>query len=165
MIRKAVSEDSQRIAEIHVFSYRTAFRGILRDKYLFLNLKVENEGIKYKSAIENNKIELYVYEEDEIVKGFITIGKCRDEDKKDSFELWGIYVEPLMMNIGIGTKLLEYCEKIAVEQKYNENMLWVFEENKIARRFYEKHGYFLDGKEDVMPNSPIKIVRYIKYLK
>ncbi len=62
----------------------------------------------------------------------------RDKDKKDSFELWCIYVDPLMMRQGVGRELLEYCENEARRRGYRENSLWVLERNTIGKNFYDK---------------------------
>jgi len=35
MIRRAKVDDANRIAEIHVFGWRCAYRGIVSDEYLF----------------------------------------------------------------------------------------------------------------------------------
>jgi len=62
-------------------------------------------------------------------------------------------VEPLLTGNGIGTQMVEFCEKIAIERKFGENILWVFKDNKKARRFYEKLGYSLDGREEYLEGT------------
>jgi len=95
----------------------------------------------------------------------MTIGKCRNEDKTDCFELWGIYVEPLLKNQGIGTEMIEYCESYAKENGYTENVLWVFKDNSLARKFYEKMGYKPDGKEEILERFNATEIRYVKKLQ
>ena len=164
MIRRAVNSDSARIAEIHIFGWRSAYRGIVSDEYLFTEILVSE---RIESFIQNNESEIheiYVYEEEGIIKGFMKIGNCRNEDKVKAFELWGMYIEPLMKNQGIGRKLLSYCEDIAKTRGKNENVLWVFKDNIEARGFYEKMGYRTDGKEELMEKFNALEVRYIKIL-
>ena len=164
MIRKAVATDAGRIAEIHIFGWRAAYQGIVDDNYLFSKLSVEKRIKDFVSKNEHDIDEMYVSEENGIVEGFMKIGKCRNEDKLKAFELWGIYIEPLMKNKGIGSKLLLHCEAIARDRGYLENVLWVFENNTLSRRFYEKHGYIVDGKKELMERFNAFEIRYSKNL-
>ena len=165
MIRKACVDDASRIAEIHVFGWRCAYRSIITDEYLFAKASVIKRIDAFRNAIVEDVEEIYVFEETNIIKAFMTIGKCRNEDKSKSFELWGIYVEPLLTGNGIGTRMVEFCEEKAIERGYKENVLWVFQDNIKARRFYEKMGYKEDGKEEVIERFNTKEIRYVKELK
>ena len=164
MIRHAVINDASRIAEIHVLGWQCAYKGIVSDEYLFKTISV-NKRIKYfKKAIEENLEETYVYDDTGLIKAFMTIGKSRNEDKKKAFELWGLYVEPLLKGQGIGTEMIKYCEKCAIEREYKEIILWVFKKNEKSRKFYEKMGYLSDGKEEMIEYFKELEVRYSKIL-
>ena len=89
---------------------------------------------------------------------------CRDQDKQDAFELWGIYIEPLMKRQGIGSILVDYCERKAVERGFSETCLWVLEENNDGRRFYEKLGYAPDGATKRIEFLSVTEIRYVKNL-
>lgn len=162
MIRPARKEDAQRMAEIHVFGWRSAYRGIVDDDYLFKRLSVTKRVAKFETSIEEKKENSFVFEENEIVKAFMTIGKCRNEDKTESYEIWGLYVEPLMKRNGIGTKMIQYCEDIAQTNGYKENVLWVLKDNIASRAFYEKMGYMPDGKEEYLDHVKAIETRYCK---
>jgi len=118
---------------------------------------------RFEIQLKNNECENYVYD-DGIIKAFMTIGACRDEDKASSFELWGIYVEPLMKRHGIGAALVKYCEKRAIEQGYTEICLWVLEKNDDSKYFYEKMGFIADGTNKYLENLGVTEVRYCKTL-
>ena len=152
--------DIPRAAEIHVFGWRCAYRGIIMDEVLFKDRTVAKSMERFAEYINNPASEDYVYD-DGLIKAFMTIGACRDEDKPNSFELWGIYVEPLMKGLGIGSKMVAFCEKRARERGYNEITLWVLEKNEESRKFYEKMGFAPDGKKN--PKDPWEI-RYVKKL-
>lgn len=147
MIRKMVNEDSVRAAEISVYGWRNTYRGIVSDEILFKKILVSNKIKHFENAIENGIEESYVYD-DGIIKAILTIGKCRDADKQNSYELWGIYVDPFMQHQGIGKTLLKFCEEQGRNLGYGEVVLWTFEKNQLAREFYEKCGYQADGKEN-----------------
>ena len=162
MIRSAVEKDASRLAEIHIFGWRTAYKGIISDEILFKSLQVNKRIATFEKAIKEKKEETLVFEENGIIKAFMTIGKSRNEDKKNAFELWGIYVDPGFKRTGIGRKLLRRCEETAKERNYTENILWVLKDNKPARSFYEKMGYEPDGKEEIIKKYNVKEIRYTK---
>jgi len=163
MIRAIQISDVPRAAEIHVFGWRGAYRGIVSDEFLFNKMIVAKQLEIFKNAVLNHTEETYVFD-DGIIKAILTIGVCRDADKVKSFELWGIYVEPFMKRQGIGSKLVEYCEKMAVERGFNEVCLWVFEKNVDTRMFYEKFGYRPDGSKKYIEFLAATEIRYSKKL-
>ena len=165
MVRLAVFEDLPRIAEMQVFGWRNAYRGIVSDNFLFKELSVSKRVAKYEREWGTVEAKFYVNDDNGIVNGFMNIGKCRDSDKIESFELCAIYVEPLMMNQGIGKQLIEKCESIAIESGYSENVLWVFKENTKSRGFYERMGYRVEGKEQVLDKFNAIEIRYHKVIR
>ena len=158
-IRPMTLADAPRAAEIHTFGWRCAYRGIVSDERLFNNMSVCERMARFESAIRERSNESYVYD-DGIVKAILTIGPCRDEDKPRSFELWGIYVEPLMKRQGIGTELVAFCEQQAFGRGYQENCLWVLEKNIDSRLFYEKMGYLPDGRRKWLDGLAASEIRY-----
>ena len=87
MIRVMELSDVSRVAEIHVYGWRIAYRGVISDDYLFRNMLVSTRMSYFENAIQTNAEESYVFD-DGVIKAFLTIGTCRDIDKPESFELW-----------------------------------------------------------------------------
>ncbi len=162
MIRKAAEDDASRIADIQIFGWRNAYRGIVNDEFLFRKLNIAKKTEAIQKTLNENREEWFVFEEDNIIKGMMIFGNARDQDKLESFELWCLYVDPLMMRNGIGSKMISYCENEAKKRKKNEMVVWVFERNKIGISFYEKNGYLLDGKSQIIDVFNEKEVRMIK---
>ncbi len=77
-------------------------------------------------------------------------GNCRDEDKPNSFELWGIYVEPLKKRQGIGTKLVKFCEEEALKRGFTEVCLWVLEKILTPERFMKKWGIMRTERKSIL---------------
>ena len=153
MIREAHINDCPRMAEIHVFGWRSAFKGFISGEYLINKMTVKTREESFRQYLLNTEVKdkTYIYEEDSIIKGFLTIGDCRDDDKnEETFELMGIYVEPLFQRQKIGTKLTDYCIEEARKQNKKEITLWVFEKNEDSIRFYEEMGFKIDGKVKMM---------------
>jgi len=137
MIRIATYEDAVRVAEININGWRHAYRGIVSDDYLYKKLDIEKAIAGYKTKLGNgNNSELFVFCDEEIIKGFSVIFNCRDEDKKDAMELALLYVDPVFQRTGIGGKLIHHFELVSKEMK--ELVLWVLEKNMVGISFYKK---------------------------
>ena len=142
MIRKANKEDVYRIAEIEVFNYRLYFYPIFQnDDYYFDELQVSNQIDHY------NLDEIYVYD-DGVVKGFIQINNS--EVKK-------LFVEPVLHNQKIGSKLLEYGI-----DTFNVNHLWALEKNNKAISFYKRYGFELTNEKKLVDDTTEHLVHLKK---
>lgn len=125
-IRKAVTNDLSRIAEIELFNYRLNFYPIFKsDWFYFKYLTVPALIEKYADEINN----FYVYD-DGTVKGFVCV---------EAAEIKKLFVEPVLQNKGIGSKLLQF----AVEK--GADYLWALEKNTAAIKFYKRYGFRLTG--------------------
>ena len=161
MIRKATLADCQRLAEIHVSGWRCAYADFIGEAFLFGALSVKDRAEAFTRALADGSEETWVYEEDSIIKGMLTFGDCRDEDKGlEAFELWGIYLEPFYKRRGIGRKLVDFCLDQALERGRREVLLWVFEKNEATRRFYEAVGFHTDGKRQMLERFNEYAIRY-----
>lgn len=94
------------------------------------------------------------------------LGRCRDEDLKDSYgEIWGIYLLPSFWRQGIGKELLNWGVKNLQDQGYDRISLWVLEKNINARKFYERMGFEHDGTvKELNIGKPLNEYRYFKVL-
>jgi len=161
MIRDMNLADIPRVAEIHVFGQRKAYMNIVSDEYLFGKTTVAKRAEGFASDFEKGLWAGYVYD-DGIIKGFLMVSRCDDIDKTNSLELHKIFTDPLMTGQGMGTKLIEYCERLAAQQGFDEICLWVLKDNIAARNFYEKMGYGFDGSVRFMESLGVDQVRYTK---
>lgn len=146
MVRAATLDDIPRIAEIHICGWRFAYKGIISDIELFKKRLVSKSIQNLERQIKEG-LNILVYEDDfdGIIKGFVFHGKCRDEDKENSYEAYALYIQPEFTNIGIGSALLKEVEKKAEEIGINEIVVWVLEKNGIGMKFYKKYGFVDDG--------------------
>lgn len=129
MIRKANENDLARIAEIQIFNYRLYFYPIFQsDEYYFGELQVPSLMESYRDGLDS----LYVYD-DGVVKGFVKI---------EGTYIARLFVEPVLQNASIGSRLLEYAVK-----EHKVDHLWVLEKNTRAIRFYERHGFLATGEK------------------
>lgn len=133
IIRKAETRDLSRIAEILVFAKRIKYRAIFHnDDYSFNKLQVVKLVEEYgkPEVLEN----IWVYD-DGIVKGMIHV------EGKEIIEL---YVDYFFWNQGIGAQLIGFAK-----EKCEVSFVWSLEKNTDAIRFYEAHGFMLNGKRQL----------------
>ena len=163
MIREATINDSVRTAEIDAVSSRYAYKNILSDECL-KDLSVENRIPVHRRWITEKRFDMYVYEDPEtgLIRGMMGIGMNEDDDKQSAFELHFIYVDPDYLRMGIGTEMLRFFEQKGKEKGCREFVVWVLEENKMGRNFYEKNGYHPDGKEKIFKRWNQREIRYVK---
>ena len=156
-------KDTARIAEIEVNSSRNAYRNILSDECLE-DLSAGKRVPVYTRWITEKRFGIYVYEDSGtgIIKGMMGIGPCEDNDKKEAFELHFLYVDPDYAGMGIGSELLRFFEEKGRGKTCPEFVIWVLEENKAGRRFYEKHSYHPDGQEKIFKRWNKREIRYVK---
>ena len=142
MIRNAEPKDISRIAEILVFTKRIKYRSIFHnDEYSFNELQVVKLVEEYgnSKALDN----IWVYD-DGIVKGMIHV---------EGGEIVELYVDYFFWKEGIGSKLVEFAK-----EKFDAKFVWTLEKNEDAIRFYEAHGFKLNGKRQLEEGTPEYIV-------
>ncbi len=146
-IRAAKPDDARPVAEVHVASWRHAYRDVLPDDYLE-RLSVDEREAMWLGAFADpdTKNGAFVAEEGGRVVGFASFGPSRDEDAPDGTgEVPAIYVEPSVMGRGVGRELLEEATAELRLAGFTRATLWVLEANERARRFYEHEGWAWDG--------------------
>ncbi|AFZ33298.1 GCN5-related N-acetyltransferase [Gloeocapsa sp. PCC 7428] len=142
-IREAAISDVNTLAQIHVASWRTSYRGIMPDDLLD-NLSVnEFEQIWYNNLHNNDRVNLVCQVEDQVV-GWASLGVSRDDDALSTKELYGIYLFPNQYRRGYGSALWEAVLQICAAQGATRITLWVLYNNVNARHFYEQMGCSLE---------------------
>lgn len=87
-VRRTNTDDARILGEIHSRSWKIAYRGIVPDSILD-NISAEKRQKYFEKALSANLEEDYLIFTDETAVGLMCIGKCRDEDKDDTFgEIW-----------------------------------------------------------------------------
>jgi L-amino acid N-acyltransferase YncA len=144
-IRRATAADARGIAEVHVGSWRHAYRGLLPDGFLD-RLSVDEREASWREAFRDRGAGVFVAEDAGRVIGFASFGPSRDGDAGPEVgEIPAIYVDPTVVGAGVGRALLDAAIEAMREAGYRRATLWVLEANAHARRFYERAGWRWDG--------------------
>lgn len=150
IIRPATSADARAIARVHVLSWEIGYRGLVSDNILdSLSIQRRTEFWARVFAEPLAKQRTFVADFSGEVRGFVTGGRCRDEDSSTSGELQAIYVLPEQWDTGTGSALHKVCIDALRADAFTDATLWMVEGNDRALRFYGKHGWKPDGTRKV----------------
>ena len=163
LVRSARPDDSRRLAEIHVTSWREAYQGLLPDEFLrALSVDSRHEWWSRRlSALEKGG-EVLIVADSEIPEGFAFLGPCSETEG----EIYAIYIDPQRWRRGLGRALLEAAERALHRGGFSQAILWVLEGNQRGRSFYENQGWRPDGalKIEEIGGSQVTELRYRKNL-
>lgn len=169
-IREASPNDARAIAEVHVASWRWAYRGLIPDDFLE-GLSVDDRETRWREGLtERSPGRACVVADDHQGRlvGFAAFGTAADpaSSPEGSGEVHAIYVDEFVAGTGVGRELFGAAAAGLRELGYQRAFLWVLATNDRARRFYEKAGWSWDGAESThqfeCANEPI--VRYVTHL-
>lgn len=165
-IHRATVDDADDIGYVHAKSWQSAYEKILPKEFL-IDFTPQKRSEFFKRIIPIRPEEYYIGYLGYNPIGMLIIGKTVDEDVKPNIgEIMALYLLEEYWGKGYGKSLMEFGIKRLSELSYNDIILWVLEDNKRARNFYEKYGFFFDGtKRKICIGKPFMEVRYIHGIK
>ncbi|WP_416970003.1 GNAT family N-acetyltransferase [Streptomyces sp. 4F14] len=165
LVRPMVLADCDRVAEIRVRGWRTAYRGLVPRSYLD-SLTVAEDAERRRAHFTNageNVVNL-VAERAGAVVGWACHGPYREgELRTDDAELYALYVDADHFGSGVGHALLQEVRRQLSARGCERLYLWVLKENARARRFYERAGLRPDGAQEPFEVDGVEVpeVRYV----
>ena len=124
MIRKLQKIDINRVADIWLKTNLKA-HFFIPEQYWISNYEFVKEMLP--------QAEVYVYEDDKMIQGFIGVS--------DEY-IEGIFVSDEMQSCGIGKMLLDY-----IKDKKDRLQLKVYQKNVRAMSFYQREGFTIQSEE------------------
>ena len=124
MIRKLQKVDINRVADIWLKTNLKA-HFFIPEQYWISNYEFVKEMLP--------QAEVYVYEDDKMIQGFIGVS--------DEY-IEGIFVSDEMQSCGIGKMLLDY-----IKDKKDKLQLKVYQKNVRAMSFYQREGFTIQSQE------------------
>ncbi|MHA5052904.1 GNAT family N-acetyltransferase [Streptomyces sp. SD15] len=166
-IREMTLADCDRVAEIRIRGWQTAYQGLIPQPYLDA-LSVEQDAARRRMLFtpRGAVVNLVAERAGEVV-GWACHGPYRDgEVHTEDAELYAIYVHPDRVGDGVGRALLRESVGRCGDAGHERMLLWVLRENAGARRFYEQAGFGPDGAEEPFAVDGVAVpeVRYVRAL-
>src|SRR5258708_21911583 len=137
-VRPARVDDAHAIADVHVASWRTTYKGIFPDTLLDgLSVdKREQSWIKTLAESEPSSVTLVACDVDGSIVGFISGGVERTRRLGYEGEVYAIYLLQLAQRQGLGTLLVQHFVRELRAQGFGSMAVWVLAANPF-RKFYE----------------------------
>ncbi len=162
-IRSAKTGDAPEIANVHLNSWREAYKGLLPQKFLDqLPLTFKKRMNWWEKVISNpSEFVLQVAEDKAGVIGFACFHAGRDQGMEALAEVEAIYILEKFKGRGIGFSLLSSGLKQMKERGFFEAYCWVLEGNPTIK-FYERSGAKFTGqiKHDEISGQKVKELAY-----
>ena len=146
-LRPATLADASLVAQMHVQSWVTAYRGILPDAFLDHELPAERAAhwAHRMTEIEAGAGEVLIAEAGETPIGFVCVA---NPDDSGSVLVDNLHALPGYKGAGAGSAMLRAAKAWARERGARQLHLYVLEANRAAIGFYESRGWQLAGRED-----------------
>ncbi|MBC8509881.1 MAG: GNAT family N-acetyltransferase [Anaerolineales bacterium] len=162
LIRKAIVQDANAIARVHVDSWRTTYQGIVADDYLAALSYEQREKMwhDYLTSSERQSI-LFVSDLDEDgVIGFVSAGSRNEDDPIHKGEIYALYVLEKFHRRGVGRTLFQASVNELSKMGFSSLLVWVLKDNP-ACKFYEAiGGRYLREKEIEIGDQRLAEVAY-----
>ncbi|WP_217586062.1 GNAT family N-acetyltransferase [Lentibacillus saliphilus] len=138
-IRKAVYEDAEEIANIHVQSWKSTYAELLDEKDLS-NMTYENRKILWETILQVQKANqcTLVIENGTQVVGFISGGPERTKRFDYDCEIYTIYLLDAFQKQGLGARLLKAFAEEMKRLEFGSLLVWILKQNP-SSRFYERY--------------------------
>lgn len=160
-IRLIREEDDRRdISRVYEKSWKYAYKSMIPQDYLDSIPKGN-----WAQFVDSPGIDSLVLIKDEEIIGTSSYCSSRFVDMKGWGEIISIYLLPEHMGKGYGGKLLKAAVAELSQKGFSRVFLWVLEENRRARQFYETMGFQWDGTilKDRIGGKEVNEVRYIRF--
>lgn len=152
IIRPARVEDAPGIAQVHIDSWRTTYKGIVPGDFL-ANMSYERNAQNRVRTLSDPETKTRTYvaqDESGRIVGFVNGGPERENDPIYKGELYAIYTFKEAQGQGLGRRLTQALAEGLLRDGMHAMLVWVLADNP-ARRFYEALG----GQE--LRTKPIEI--------
>jgi GNAT superfamily N-acetyltransferase len=130
VIRRATPDDAPAIAAVQARTWHHAYADIVEPDRM---PEPAQQAPRWAERIAEGA-EVYVFDQDGRIAGFAAL---------DGNELRAIYVDPPAQGAGVCSALVVAAVEALRRAGHEEAFLWTFEDNGLARAFYERHGWEL----------------------
>ena len=142
LLRPMTAADADRVAALHVTSWRSAYRGVFTDHYLDHEAEAERrEAWRARLNADTPGADWGLVAEDTAGRllGFAWVMPDHDPSWGDYID--NLHVAPDLKGGGIGRRLMQgVAERLQSDGSCRPLYLWVLDVNTAARAFYERLG-------------------------
>ena len=155
-------DDALAVSRVYAASWRAAYRRIVPQA--FLDEMAED---RWCGFLTGGGAESLLLLDGQRLAGTAAYGPARQTETAGCGEVISLYLLPDCWGRGLGKALLEAALERLWEMGCREVSLWVLEENRRARAFYERQGFSLSGAalDCEVGGKELREVRYVRCLE
>lgn len=153
IIRRVAPGDEAILAYIQTESWKAAFKDILAEDVLNRCTNFDRAKQMYRGLLEEKKGNGYILEINGKGHCIAWWDASREADMEGFAELICIHSLQDNWGKGYGSKMMDKVLEDIAAAGYTKIMLWVFEENERAKKFYEAKGFVKSEKSKVSLNA------------
>ncbi|WP_335934829.1 GNAT family N-acetyltransferase [Streptomyces sp. PTD5-9] len=174
-VREMNEADIDAVSAIRVRGWRHAYAGIVPRAHL--NAMTASDDAEQRRAWfahpRRRSTDLVAVDAADAPVGWICFGPYRGRPsaarwEEPAGEIYALYIRPELIGHGVGRALLveAHARMGDPARGFRSVFLWVFEDNRRARRFYERFGYRADGEtqDDVYDDITLTELRHHRAL-
>lgn len=151
-IERVKPGDEAILALIQTESWKAGFKDILSPDLLERCTQIDKATAMYRHLLEQNVGNGYLLKVEGQPHCIAFWDTTREEDMPGYAELICIHSLQSHWGQGFGSRMMETVLQDMTAAGYKKAMLWVFEDNTRARKFYESHGFTASGKSKLSFN-------------
>ena len=152
--RAATTSDAEAIAVFQTECWREAYAGLVPRSYLD-RVGVDERAVLWRDRLATGSRQVVIAKVGGVIVGTVSWAATETTDAPP-LELTSLYVAASHRGTGLAAALLALSIGTAPAH------LWVFEDNLRARRFYGKHGFRLDSRREVDPDTGVRVARMVR---
>lgn len=166
LLRRAREDDAQRIARLHLQSWRATYGRELSAAFL-QGLDVAERAAEWHRRFADG-VAVIVAEGADGLAGFVACGPAGGVGgSAEEWEIYNLHVAPLRKGAGLGSRLFDAAATLGRGEGARDLVLWVVETNARARVFYERKGMRPEGVPEahhIAPGETLVEVLYRMHL-
>ncbi len=148
-IRKAKLGDEKILTYIQIESWKSTFADIISTDDMERCTDIVKAEAMYENVLKFGYAKMSILEIDSKPHCIAAWSKARNPQFSDCAELICIHSLSENQGKGYGSMMMNHIIDEIKKSGYNSVLLWVFEKNTRARRFYENHGFKLTDNRQI----------------
>ena len=130
--------DAAAVAAVHDDAWLATYRGMIPQANL--ERMIVRRGPNWWQRAIRRGVNILVLDFDEVIAGYVTIGRNRARTLPFDGEIFELYLAPEYQGVGLGTRLFLSARQELARMNMSSSVVWVLDDNQPAIRFYENAG-------------------------
>lgn len=153
-IAKAEISDAKTVGYIHATAWKQAYENVFPEEYIC----AVTPAVSTQEFLDScNNIDAFCFL---IYEAGLAVGVIKVIKQPDGYEILSLYILEEYRSSGIGRQTILHLNELFVGATMR---LWVLEDNKRARNFYENNGFRSTGNTRIIERGkPYRQMEYIK---